>query len=343
MRRCTVRHRSGRSRLPRFRDRSGSAAIPIIVMMRATIGRRSFSTTARARIERKVKVWLHRLPSQVQIPIAAKGVSGAAGVNSLPGILIRGPVMRRKSEATRQKIIDAAYEQIWRAGFNRTSLDTIAARADVTKRTLYSYFRSKDDLLAAVLSHYNELAAQRLKRIGDRMPADRDGMIDSFFGQLAGWASATPRWSGSGFTRLVVELADLPGHPARALARRAKTATEAWLAEPSRACPRRRAARARGRDHAAAGRLDGADAHSRSAALYRCSVTRGEAACCRNGKPRKHAPDRKRKNRTARGAVRLSSCQRGMLAITFQRGITVCNRSRSGRIRKPLASSRFKL
>jgi AcrR family transcriptional regulator len=138
--------------------------------------------------------------------------------------------MRRKTEATRQKIIDAAYEQVCRAGFNRTSLDTIAARADVTKRTLYAYFRSKDDLLAAVLSHYNELAAQRLKRIGDRMPADRDGMIDSFFGQLAGWASATPRWSGSGFTRLVVELADLPGHPARALARRAKTATEVWLA-----------------------------------------------------------------------------------------------------------------
>ena len=139
--------------------------------------------------------------------------------------------MRRKTEATRQKIIDAAYELIWRAGFTRTSLDTIAARAGVTKRTLYSYFRSKDDLLAAVLSHYNELAAQRLKRIGDRMPTDRDGMIDSFFGQLAGWANATPRWSGSGFTRLVVELADLPGHPARALARRAKTATETWLAD----------------------------------------------------------------------------------------------------------------
>lgn len=139
--------------------------------------------------------------------------------------------MRRKTEATRQKIIDGAYEAIWRAGFTRTSLDTIAARAGVTKRTLYSYFRSKDDLLAAVLSHYNELAAQRLTRIGDRMPSDRDGMIDSFFGQLAGWANATPRWSGSGFTRLVVELADLPGHPARALARRAKTATETWLAE----------------------------------------------------------------------------------------------------------------
>jgi hypothetical protein len=48
--------------------------------------------------------------------------------------------------------------------------------------------------------------------------------------QLVGWASVTPRWSGSGFTRLVVELADLPGHPARSIARRAKAKTESWMA-----------------------------------------------------------------------------------------------------------------
>jgi AcrR family transcriptional regulator len=139
--------------------------------------------------------------------------------------------MRRKTETTRQRVIDAAYECFWRAGYTRTSLDTIAARAGVTKRTVYSYFRSKDDLLAAVMSHHNALASQRLKRIGDRMPPDRDGLLESFFGQLAGWASATPRWSGSGFTRLVIELADLPGHPARALARRVKGATENWLTD----------------------------------------------------------------------------------------------------------------
>jgi hypothetical protein len=55
-------------------------------------------------------------------------------------------------------------------------------------------------------------------------------LIDSFFGQLAGWA-AMPRYSGSGFTRVVVELADLKGHPARAIARRHKAAVERWLAE----------------------------------------------------------------------------------------------------------------
>jgi AcrR family transcriptional regulator len=139
--------------------------------------------------------------------------------------------MRTKSAETRNRIVDAAYESFWRSGFMRTSVDGIAERADVTKRTVYAYFRSKDDLLAAVLVRYRELAAERLQRIGDRMPADRDGLIESYFGQLVGWASATPRWSGSGFTRLVVELADLPGHPARAIAKRAKAETEAWLAE----------------------------------------------------------------------------------------------------------------
>jgi AcrR family transcriptional regulator len=139
--------------------------------------------------------------------------------------------MRRKSEQTRQRILDAAYESFWRSGYTRTNVDSIAERARLTKRTVYSYFRSKDDLLAAVLTHYAELAGQRLRHIGDRMPDDRDGLIASFFGQLAGWAGATPRWSGSGFTRLVVELADLPGHPARAIARRHKATFEAWLAK----------------------------------------------------------------------------------------------------------------
>jgi AcrR family transcriptional regulator len=139
--------------------------------------------------------------------------------------------MRTQTEEVRTRIVEAAYESFWRLGFRRSSVDSIAARAGLTKRTVYAYFRSKDDLLAAVLQRYEELAAERLKHIGDRMPADRAGLVDSFFAQLSGWASTTPRWSGSGFTRLVVELADLPGHPARAIARRAKAETQSWLAE----------------------------------------------------------------------------------------------------------------
>src|SRR5437868_12314396 len=107
--------------------------------------------------------------------------------------------MRRQTAEVRNRIVDAAYGSFWQLGFRRSSVDTIAARAGLTKRTVYAYFRSKDDLLAAVLQRYEELAEERLKRIGDRLPPDRLGLIDSFFGQLTGWASTTPRWSGSGF------------------------------------------------------------------------------------------------------------------------------------------------
>ena len=68
--------------------------------------------------------------------------------------------MRKRSEEIRRRIVDAAYESFWRLGFRRSTVDSIAARAGLTKRTVYGYFRSKDDLLAAVLQRYDELAAQ---------------------------------------------------------------------------------------------------------------------------------------------------------------------------------------
>ena len=69
-------------------------------------------------------------------------------------------------------------------------------------------------------------------------------IVDALFRDLAVWAD-TPRWAGSGFTRLVVELADLPGHPARLIARRHKAMLEEHFAAVLRnagvARPRERA------------------------------------------------------------------------------------------------------
>lgn len=138
--------------------------------------------------------------------------------------------MARSAARTRERILDTAYGLFWRQGFVRASVDDIAERAKVTKRTVYQHFRSKDDLMAAVLAHASELALERLRRIETRLPASWDAMINSFFTQLAEWA-AKPRWSGAGFTRVVAELADLPGHPARTIARRHKAMVEAWLAD----------------------------------------------------------------------------------------------------------------
>jgi AcrR family transcriptional regulator len=138
--------------------------------------------------------------------------------------------MARSAAQTRQRILDAAYDLFWRHGFVRASVDDVAERAKVTKRTVYQHFRSKDDIMAVVLAHSSELALDRLRRIGDKLPPNRDAMIDALFAQLTEWA-AKPRWSGAGFTRVVAELADLPGHPARTIARRHKAMVERWFGE----------------------------------------------------------------------------------------------------------------
>lgn len=138
--------------------------------------------------------------------------------------------MARSGERTHQRILDAAYGLFRRKGFTRVSMDDIAAATAVTKRTIYHHFESKDALLAAVLGAQHDLALAAFKTFGDRLSGSPEQMVAAMFEDLAVW-SDTPRWAGSGFTRLVVELADLPGHPARLVARRHKAMLEKHLAD----------------------------------------------------------------------------------------------------------------
>lgn len=136
--------------------------------------------------------------------------------------------MPRSRLETHRRILEAAYGLFWRQGFLRVSMDEIAAQAKITKRALYQHFTSKDDLIAAALAHSSALAMQRLQ--GFRQPPGAGELIEALFADLAAWA-AKPRYSGGGFTRVAVELADLRGHPARAIARRHKAAVETWIAD----------------------------------------------------------------------------------------------------------------
>src|SRR4029077_3297295 len=90
--------------------------------------------------------------------------------------------MARGAE-TKLRILDAAYALFWRQGFVRVSMDEIAQRAKLTKRTLYQHFRSKDELMASALARSSELALARLEAF--RLPVGSEAMIDSLFGQLA--------------------------------------------------------------------------------------------------------------------------------------------------------------
>ena len=78
---------------------------------------------------------------------------------------VRPPDKRRtKSEATRQRILDAATSTFLEEGYSNTSLERVANMAGVTKPTVYSHFDSKKGLFDAVI-HHN--AKYRLDKIDE--------------------------------------------------------------------------------------------------------------------------------------------------------------------------------
>jgi AcrR family transcriptional regulator len=137
--------------------------------------------------------------------------------------------MARSGADTRRSIVEAAYDMFYRDGFGRVGVDAVAEAAGITKRTLYYHFDSKDTLLAAVLDRQHELAIQRIEGWAGDGSGTPGEMLDDLFDALGAWASG-PNWAGSGFTRIAMELAGQPGHPARRVARNHKAAVEANLA-----------------------------------------------------------------------------------------------------------------
>jgi AcrR family transcriptional regulator len=70
----------------------------------------------------------------------------------------------RKKQRTRATLIDAAVELCEKQGFERTTVDQIAAIADVSPRTFSRYFATKDAIALALIDEAIDLAAAELAR-----------------------------------------------------------------------------------------------------------------------------------------------------------------------------------
>ena len=58
---------------------------------------------------------------------------------------------QRLTDRKREAIVQAAVAEFRTHGFEATSMDKVAATAEVSKRTLYNHFASKEDLFAEIL------------------------------------------------------------------------------------------------------------------------------------------------------------------------------------------------
>ncbi|MFJ9446181.1 TetR/AcrR family transcriptional regulator [Kitasatospora sp. NPDC101235] len=90
----------------------------------------------------------------------------------------------RKKERTRRAISEAAIALFLEHGFDRVSVADVAAAAEVSKPTLFSYFPTKEDLVVHRFADHQEQAAEVVRT---RLPGEPvlDALLRDFLAGLA--------------------------------------------------------------------------------------------------------------------------------------------------------------
>lgn len=99
----------------------------------------------------------------------------------------------RRKEARPAELISAALDLFVERGFSATRLEDVAARAGVSKGTLYVYFPSKEELFKAVVRGGIVPAIERAEKLLDEHRGSADSLIRDL---VKGW------WVSVGSTRL---------------------------------------------------------------------------------------------------------------------------------------------
>src|SRR5579862_8044963 len=135
--------------------------------------------------------------------------------------LEKGPRGLRRGRGARERIVSASQQLFRDQGINCTGVDQICAVAEVSKRTLYQHFASKDELIAECLRRFDPDILPELLDRTNLAPRER---------LLAAFDVHSPLCP---FIAAAIEIPD-PGHPARVYARDYKNAVAARLTATAR-------------------------------------------------------------------------------------------------------------
>ena len=137
--------------------------------------------------------------------------------------LAKGPQGRRRGRGARERILSASQQLFRDQGISRTGMDQLCAVAQVSKRTAYQHFTSKDELVAEFLRRFDPDVMPGVFDRTDLPPRER--LLAAF-----DIPASTPLCP---YIAAAVELHD-PQHPASQYARDYKTAIAARLTETAR-------------------------------------------------------------------------------------------------------------
>ena len=90
---------------------------------------------------------------------------------------IRGNRMERKKEETKKKIIAVAMDLFNKQGFDQTTIDQIAAEADIAKGTIYNHFPVKEAIISEYIHRTLKEEAPAVIHVLQRLPDTRSRLI----------------------------------------------------------------------------------------------------------------------------------------------------------------------
>lgn len=103
----------------------------------------------------------------------------------------------------REYILNVASELFTSQGINATSVDTIVAKADIAKVTLYKYFKSKEQLILEYLREYDQKLWKKLSEVTDQQ-GDAKSKLKALVEAMLDWI-ADPEFKGFAFINASVE------------------------------------------------------------------------------------------------------------------------------------------
>ena len=92
-----------------------------------------------------------------------------------------------KRAEKREHLIDTAIDLFNRAGFHAVGIDQVIAESGIAKTTLYRHFRSKDDLIVAVLQRIDAAFRDALRQTVEAAAPDPVARILASFDFLETW------------------------------------------------------------------------------------------------------------------------------------------------------------
>ena len=114
--------------------------------------------------------------------------------------------MMKRSEI-RQHLIGVAAELFNRHGYHAAGVDQVIADAGVAKTTLYRHFRSKEDLIVAVLKHRDEQFRTEMRQVVDALEKHPKQKLLATFDFLEKWFK-NPAFYGCPFVSAAGEYGD---------------------------------------------------------------------------------------------------------------------------------------